>query len=84
MNVYRQPASGPRVKIWSKSGNQGNTWQISQVSLTSTTNFTIIFEGIIGSSYYSDMAIDDVSIKNGRCALPGAWTINDSIVVLQY
>ena len=33
----------------------------------------VTFEGIVGSSFKGDIAIDDVSIKRGRCLTsPGA------------
>ena len=34
--------------------------------------FQVVFEGVVGSSYRSDIAIDDVSITPGSCgAAPG-------------
>ena len=31
----------------------------------------VIFEGITGTSYTGDIAIDDVEIMDGACPLPG-------------
>ena len=31
----------------------------------------VIFEGITGTSYTGDIAIDDVEILDGACPLPG-------------
>lgn len=32
-----------------------------------------MFEGITGTSYTGDIAIDDVEILDGACPLPGGW-----------
>ncbi len=51
--------------LWTKAGNQGNSWQSASISLntyTSQTSLMIRFKGTTGTSYTSDMAIDDISI----------------------
>jgi hypothetical protein len=52
------------ITVWSLSGNQGDTWHEANVDLTpySNTLTKIRFRGTTGSSYRSDMAIDDLSI----------------------
>merc|ERR1719197_689302 len=57
--------------IWTKSGHQGDSWQGAAVS-TSAFVHRVRFVGTTGSSQYSDMAIDDVSIypKLDDCNLP--------------
>lgn len=58
--------------MWSKNGNQGNKWLLAQTTIQSTTsNYSINFEGIIGNGYRGDIAIDDVSVTPGTCTLPG-------------
>ena len=59
------------TKLWSRSGNQGPNWQLWQVSVPASANYTIMFEGIVGNGFTSDMAIDDVSVTAGSCTLPG-------------
>lgn len=34
LNVYVKPVGGPRTKVWSKSGDQGDDWKMGQVTLT--------------------------------------------------
>ncbi|XP_033751987.1 MAM and LDL-receptor class A domain-containing protein 1-like [Pecten maximus] len=68
LNVYLVTASGNQT-LWSLSGNQKNMWQSAQVSLNSTTQFTVIIEGIRGSNYQGDIAIDDVSFTTSSCTL---------------
>lgn len=58
-------------RIWTKTGNQGIAWQLAQVTIPQSSNYTIMFEGIVGTGYQSDIAIDDISIKSGGCTLPG-------------
>jgi hypothetical protein len=50
--------------VWSLSGNQGNAWYEANVDLTSYTGTTIVvrFRGVTGSSYTSDMSVDDISL----------------------
>tara|TARA_R110002020_G_scaffold144946_1_gene318165 strand:- start:14481 stop:17645 length:3165 start_codon:yes stop_codon:yes gene_type:complete len=46
------------------SGNQGNQWQLAYYPITATTPFKIKFKAITGSSYTSDIAIDDIMISD--------------------
>lgn len=53
------------MKIDSISGNQGDEWYLKYVELDSLNivgNFTIAFEGITGSSWSSDICLDDLYI----------------------
>ncbi|XP_026492920.2 uncharacterized protein LOC113398401 isoform X1 [Vanessa tameamea] len=52
--------------LFEKWGNLGNFWYSAVVPLTDLeTNFQIVIEGIRGSSFTSDIAIDDVAILQG-------------------
>ena len=35
----------------------------------------VMFEGVTGTSYSGDIAIDDVEILDGSCPLPGMKTL---------
>ena len=50
--------------VWSLSGDQGNSWFEANVDLAPYIGATtrIRFKGVTGSSYISDMAIDDISV----------------------
>lgn len=48
--------------IFSKSENQGNKWYMKQIGLTGIGARKLTFEGIRGSSYKGDAAIDDIAI----------------------
>ena len=53
------------VVVWSKSGDQGNTWFEAQIPLPSDTNVLIQFRGLTGTSFTSDMAIDELIVDDG-------------------
>ncbi len=50
--------------VWSRSGDQGNLWLEAYVDLSAYVGptLTIRFRGVTGSSFRSDMAIDDISV----------------------
>lgn len=59
--------------LWSKTGNQGNSWDIAQVNLAAyaSDTFKLRLRGTTGSSFTSDMAVDDIQIGNQRnCIRP--------------
>ncbi|CAG5126615.1 unnamed protein product, partial [Candidula unifasciata] len=68
--------TGPNFKalnqvIWTMSGDLGNQWNIGEVTIPAvmiSQNFQIVFEAVRGISYFSDIALDDVSAKLGPCA----------------
>ncbi len=64
------------VTLWSKSGDQGNSWKEVVLNLSDYTEQIINFRfiGLIGNNYESDMAIDDFSIK-GEVAIKPIATI---------
>ena len=53
--------------LWSRSGDQGNAWSNANVDLGPYAGATVQvrFVGVTGSSYRSDMAIDNISISTG-------------------
>ena len=51
-------------QVWSKSGEQGNSWIRGEADIGGHANFRIVFEGVRGSGYMGDIAIDDVSFQN--------------------
>ncbi|KAJ7385144.1 Meprin A subunit beta [Desmophyllum pertusum] len=67
LNVYLGSS-----KVFSKSGAQGNEWKKAEVSINGQGN--IVFEGISGSSFSGDIAIDDFSITGGSCGVGGVIT----------
>lgn len=72
LNVYRKIGSSRGKPIWTLSGNQGLQWRKAQVTVSSTTGYQLSFEGIVGSGYKSDIAIDDINLSSGVCPSPGS------------
>jgi len=56
--------SGSSV-VFEASGNHGNSWKEAKIDIHLDSD--VMFEGIRGSSFTGDLAIDDVSISNGSC-----------------
>jgi hypothetical protein len=52
------------TSLWNLSGDQGNSWQQATVNLSSYIGNTVQlrFLGTTGSNYYSDMAVDNLSL----------------------
>lgn len=50
--------------VWTESGDHGDQWFQAEVGLGAFTNSDAVIRlrGVTGTSYYSDMAIDDVSL----------------------
>ncbi|KAH3887659.1 hypothetical protein DPMN_011677 [Dreissena polymorpha] len=54
------------------AGNQGPAWLVASYSVPATSKpFQIMFEGIVGNSFYGDLAIDDFSLTPGACPYSG-------------
>ncbi|EZH75576.1 hypothetical protein ATO12_01975 [Aquimarina atlantica] len=54
------------TSLWTKSGDLGNSWNQATIDLTAYAGSVIKlqFKGTTGSSFRSDMAIDNISIKS--------------------
>ncbi len=65
LEVEATPGSGTWVSLWSLSGDQGDSWQQANVDLTAygSTTIKLRFKGVTGSDFYSDMAIDNISVS---------------------
>ncbi|XP_033751988.1 MAM and LDL-receptor class A domain-containing protein 1-like [Pecten maximus] len=72
LNVYlRVGTTLPTAPIWSRSFNQGNNWILGQVTIQNSQAYTVVFEGVVGTGYTSDIAIDDINSISGACPDPG-------------
>ena len=52
------------LDVWTMAGTQGNQWNTASVNLSTFTGDStkVRFRGVTGTSYTSDMAIDDISL----------------------
>ncbi|XP_054708630.1 uncharacterized protein LOC129218373 [Uloborus diversus] len=71
LRVYIRPESSVFDEVsptWEKFGDQGNQWRMGNISVPYyDQNFQIVIEGIRGTSYIGDTAIDDVNISTTGC-----------------
>ena len=49
----------------------GNDWFLGRATLVSSDSFQVVLEGVRGDDYHGDIAIDDVTVTDGKCDLPG-------------
>ncbi|CAH3182981.1 unnamed protein product, partial [Porites lobata] len=72
LNVY----SGNEL-VFNVSGNQSNSWIRARETIY--LRHVVTIEGIVGSSFTGDIAIDDVLITSGSCFSPSVLPTNQSI-----
>lgn len=53
--------------VWSKFENMGNKWIKAAITLHINKTSNIKFTGFLGSYIENDIAIDDISLKQGTC-----------------
>ncbi len=66
LNLQASVNGGNWTTIWTKTGDQGDSWLMANVDLIAYTNETELrfrFNGTTGSSFTSDIAIDAISIN---------------------
>ncbi|CAL1541287.1 unnamed protein product [Lymnaea stagnalis] len=72
LNIYikRKGVLGPVV--WTRDHNQGSEWKQASLSVSGNgSEFSVVFEAVIGDGHYSDIALDDVVISSTDCSHPG-------------
>ncbi|OPL32967.1 hypothetical protein AM593_07550, partial [Mytilus galloprovincialis] len=62
-----QNSSGHNKELWSKTGNQGNKWHVHSLPLINIGPYRINFKAIRGNGDRSNIAVDDIFIKNTVC-----------------
>ena len=53
--------------LFQKNGTQGNVWKNANITLPTYKSLSLMFEGIVGSGYRGDIALDDISVSIGPC-----------------
>ncbi|XP_064619815.1 MAM and LDL-receptor class A domain-containing protein 1-like isoform X2 [Lineus longissimus] len=67
LNVYIKTEQNRTYPIWQLTGNQGNSWKPGSIAISGFPKFQVIFEGVSGSEYEGDIAVDDVTITEKTC-----------------
>ncbi len=70
------------TSVWSKSGNQGNSWKSESIDLRAYTGAAVQlrFNGITGNTWQGDMVIDNVGLTTAT----GPITCTDVLVTLNF
>ncbi|UCG15166.1 MAG: hypothetical protein JSV19_07690, partial [Phycisphaerales bacterium] len=64
--------------LWTLAGDQGNQWFPGLIDLSAYSGtIKIRFRGVTGTSYTSDMAIDDIAVMESGGPVPGACCFDD-------
>ncbi|CAC5403043.1 unnamed protein product [Mytilus coruscus] len=66
LNVYLVSETMTQ-KLWSRSGNKPDLWQLAFVDISILDPYQITLEGVRGSTKSSDIAVDDISLLPGSC-----------------
>ncbi|XP_028405804.1 zinc metalloproteinase nas-30-like [Dendronephthya gigantea] len=73
------PKDSPGIdKLFTKSGEQGNSWHFQRVDVKSSTPYQLIFEATVANGDYSDIAIDDLFFKEGDCDCQNNYRMCDT------
>ena len=66
--------------VFQENGDKGNAWRMGQVNLNGFVgkNITIIFRGVTGGSFASDLAIDDIRVYSAAVAPSAQFTSSKS------
>jgi len=63
LNVQAVSSSGAVTTLWSRTGDQGTAWQTATIPISLTGSYRIRFDAQLGSSWQSDICIDDVVLQ---------------------
>jgi hypothetical protein len=66
-NVHMNDSTNGLKLLNRISGEQGFAWQQLLINVSNSNEFRIILEGIVGSSYQGDIALDEITYKEGYC-----------------
>ncbi|XP_019621859.1 PREDICTED: uncharacterized protein LOC109468065 [Branchiostoma belcheri] len=70
LTVYVEQDGVLGSPVWTMAGNQGNRWNYAQVTIEPTGLFRAVFQANRGKDYRGDIALDDVTITEGKCRVP--------------
>ncbi|XP_070555537.1 MAM and LDL-receptor class A domain-containing protein 1-like isoform X2 [Ptychodera flava] len=76
LNVYLATMESEEL-VWSRAGNQGDSWHYAEIAVYNNQTYQIILEGVIGDYRHGDIAIDDLGISTYNTA----DTLNSTIVI---
>eukprot|EP00794_Sanderia_malayensis_P012678 gene12678-13979_t len=66
LNVYIK-TEFEEVLLWNRTKDLNDRWFFANVNMRTKWAFNIVIEGVRGTHYQGDIAIDDLSVKAGPC-----------------
>ncbi|CAC5389543.1 unnamed protein product [Mytilus coruscus] len=67
LNVYIESGNITK-KHWSQSATLANSWKFANLDISKAKPYRIIFEGIRGDGYWSEIALDDILLLQRSCS----------------
>ena len=68
LNVYLKSGSNYGNPVWTHTGTRSNKWYTASVDIQMNSTYSIVFEGVRGVSYRGDIAVDDITVRDGSCS----------------
>jgi len=60
--------NAPQSVLFNQSGEHGDRWVLGQADFSSRFPSFLLFDGVRGTSFDGDIALDDISVTMGTCA----------------
>ncbi|XP_071506139.1 uncharacterized protein [Diadema antillarum] len=76
LHVLDETVIDKPVLLWSMLWEQGNQWLNTSIDVPCENGCKLSFEAKPGNGFWSDIAIDDITVTNGSCFAEGiyAWS----------
>lgn len=76
LSVFRS-SEGHLHLLLNLTGDQGNYWQMREITLSYAKDFQVMFEGKVGHSAKGDICLDDITFSPG-CLLASSNGVQES------
>lgn len=67
LNIWMELPTGDKVLIIKPNDQQVDAWLHGRYTLLTFTPSRLLIEGVAGTSYTGDIALDDIYLHKGRC-----------------
>ncbi|CAB3983523.1 A disintegrin and metallo ase with thrombospondin motifs 14 [Paramuricea clavata] len=78
LKVVRSNAAGRRI-LWARHTNEGDRWLNAQVDIKEDSLYNLIIEAHRKQSYWSDIALDDITFTTGPCRKENTSDTQDGV-----
>lgn len=68
LNVYLKSSTTPGTLYWTRKGSLSDKWYQAQVDIQENSTYQIMFEAVVGHGEWGDIAVDDITVREGSCA----------------